>query len=275
VIALSDTDSFSHAVAGNKATLIIRDSYGAVRDSFDVVVPFGAYAASGAFVFAEVNGVDTITALQSFCFMAGTMIGAPDGEAPVETLKRGDLVMTVDGEAKPVSWIGRQTVFRRFSHPLRNWPVRVAAGALGENIPARDLLLSPDHALRVGGVLANAGALVNGTSIRRETRAPETFVYYHVELEDHALILAENAPAETFLDAVDRLGFDNWEEHLALYPEGRTVRDMPYPRAKARRQLGAEIRAMLDARANAIGGEDGERGGVNGGRARRPGTGRA
>jgi hypothetical protein len=153
--------------------------------------------------------------------------------------------------------------------------VRVAAGALGENIPARDLLLSPDHALRVGGVLANAGALVNGTSIRRETRAPETFVYYHVELEDHALILAENAPAETFLDAVDRLGFDNWEEHLALYPEGRTVRDMPYPRAKARRQLGAEIRAMLDARANAIGGEDGERGGVNGGRAGRPGTGRA
>ena len=35
------------------------------------------------------------------------------------------------------------------------------------------------------------------------------------------------------MDNVDRLAFDNWAEHQALYPEGRQINEMPYPRAKA------------------------------------------
>jgi hypothetical protein len=126
------------------------------------------------------------------------------------------------------------------------------AGALGDNIPSRDLRLSPDHALLVEGVLIQAGALVNGTSIVRETSVPQLFTYYHVELDDHALILAENTPAETFVDNVDRLGFDNWAEHEALYPDGKPVEEMPFPRAKARRQVPSHVRAALDERALAL-----------------------
>ena len=74
------------------------------------------------------------------------------------------------------------------------------------------------------------------------------FVYYHVELDDHSLILAENTPAETFVDNVDRMGFDNWAEHEALFPGGKPIEEMPYPRAKARRQVPMQIRAALDAR---------------------------
>ena len=185
-------------------------------------------------------------------FFKGTRIRTPEGDVPVETLSRGDLVMTLAGEARPVAWIGLRTVLARFADPVRCWPIRVRAGALGENIPARDLLLSPDHALLVDRVLIHAGALVNGTSILRETEVPPVFVYYHVELEDHALILAENAPAETFIDNVDRLGFDNWAEHEALYPDGAPISEMPYPRAKARRQVPKDIRAALDARAKII-----------------------
>ena len=87
----------------------------------------------------------------------------------------------------------------------------------------------------------------------RETRVPATFVYYHVELDDHSLILAENAPAETFVDNVDRMGFDNWDEHEALYPAGRPIDEMPYPRAKARRQVPQSVRAALDGRARGLG----------------------
>jgi len=186
------------------------------------------------------------------CFMAGTMIATPSGETPIETLQRGDLVMTMDGRAMPVSWLGKQTVSALFADPLRSWPIRVRAGALGQNVPSRDLLLSPCHALLVEEVLIQAGALVNGMSIVLETHVPEVFTYYHVELDDHSLILAENTPAETFVDNIDRMKFDNWAEHEALYPDGKPIEEMPYPRAKARRQVPMSVRASLDERANMI-----------------------
>ncbi|MCW2282709.1 hypothetical protein M2323_000470 [Rhodoblastus acidophilus] len=189
------------------------------------------------------------TEIVAICFMAGTRIRTPDGEAAIETLQPGDLVLTRDGAAKPVNWLGRQTVSLRFADPLRVLPIRIRAGALAEHTPARDLLVSPDHALLVEDTLIHAGALVNGRSITRETEVPEVFVYYHVELEDHALILAENTPAETFVDTVDRLNFDNWAEFQALYPGGKTVDELPYPRAKSHRQAPARIRAALDRRA--------------------------
>jgi hypothetical protein len=44
------------------------------------------------------------------CFLAGTLIATPTGEVPVECLNIGDLVLTADGRAVPVKWIGRQTI---------------------------------------------------------------------------------------------------------------------------------------------------------------------
>ncbi len=161
----------------------------------------------------------------------------------------GDIVATWRGSAEPIRWIGRQTVSTRFGDPTRILPIRIKAGALGDHVPSRDLLVSPDHAILVGDVLIQAGPLVNGTSIVRETNVPETFTYYHVELDDHSLILVENTPAETFIDNVDRLAFDNWQEHDELYPEGKPIVEMPYPRAKAHRQVPRAIREKLAERA--------------------------
>lgn len=188
------------------------------------------------------------------CFMPGTMIATPTGERAVETLRIGDLVTAVDGRAVAVRWIGRQTVAPRFADELR-LPIRIRAGALGENVPARDLLLSPDHALFVDGILAHAGALVNGSSIVRERHVPAVFTYYHLEAEEHALILAEQAPAETFIDNVERQRFDNYAEFAALYPDGVAIAELQYPRAKAYRQVPVAIRQRLANRAGALGGE--------------------
>jgi hypothetical protein len=49
------------------------------------------------------------------------------------------------------------------------------------------------------------------------------------------------------------LNFNNWAEHQALYPEGKPIVELPYPRAKARRQAPVDIRVALAARAEAIG----------------------
>ena len=148
-------------------------------------------------------------------------------------------------------WIGRQTVAPFFAGALR-LPIRVKAGAFGDDVPCRDLLLSPDHALFVDGVLAIAGALVNGTSIVHESNVPVVFTYYHVEVDDHSLILAENTPAETFIDNADRETFDNWREFEELYPEGKSIVEMPYPRAKAYRQVPRTIRERLAERGVAL-----------------------
>jgi hypothetical protein len=196
----------------------------------------------------QVNGSQSSS---DICFMPGTMIRTPTGEVAVEALKIGDLVETVDGRSIPVRWIGRQTVSRHFGGDLR-LPICLKANALSDTVPCRDLLVSPDHALFVDGILIQASALVNGTSIVRFRDAPMTFTYYHLELQDHSLILAENTPAETFIDNVDRAGFDNWDEYEALYPADHSMIESPYPRAKAFRQVPRAIRERLVERGAAL-----------------------
>jgi hypothetical protein len=184
------------------------------------------------------------------CFMAGTSISVPAGAAAVETLGAGDWVVTTEGEHRQIRWLGRQTVSTRFSDPLRVLPIRIRQGAFGSGLPMRDLLVSPDHALLLDGVLVQAGALVNGLSITQESQVPEVFTYYHIELADHSLILAEGVAAETFVDNVDRLGFDNWDEHEALGLDMSSIVEMPVPRAQSRRQVPVAIWDRLISRAS-------------------------
>ena len=78
---------------------------------------------------------------------------------------------------------------------------------------------------------------------------PEVFTYWHVELADHALVLAEGVPAETFIDNVARLAFDNWDEHKAAAAGSEApILEMALPRAKARRQVPVAIRRRLEER---------------------------
>ncbi|MGP0089273.1 MAG: Hint domain-containing protein [Xanthobacteraceae bacterium] len=181
------------------------------------------------------------------CFVAGSRILTPSGELCVEDLKIGDLVRTSEGRSVPVRWIGRRVVARAFADEL-SLPIRIKAGALAEGVPSRDLLVSPDHALFVDGLLIQAGALVNGVSVLRESEMPRTFTYFHLELDDHSLIFAENTPTETFVDNVERMAFDNWNEYQALYPDGKAIVEMPYPRARSARQVPQVIRARLSRR---------------------------
>jgi len=208
----------------------------------------------GAVIANSFNGqgeVHQYTYEGVLCFMAGTLIATPAGETTVEALRVGDVVQTHDGRTAPIRWIGRQTVSMVFADPLRVLPIRIRTGALGENAPARDLLVSTCHALLVDDILVQAGALVNGASIMREADVPEIFVYYHVELEDHSLLLAEGVPAETFIDSVDRMAFDNWDEHQQLAAEGWMTEEMAYPRATSARQVPGSIKRRLAARAGA------------------------
>ena len=181
---------------------------------------------------------DTATTL---CFCAGTRIATPAGEVRVETLRAGDLVLTATGEAKPVRWLGRSDVSATFADSLRSAPIRIAAGALAENLPMRDLRVSPAHAVFLNGILVQAAALVNGVTIVRE-RLIQDFSYYHVELDSHELLISEGLATESFVDNTDRMAFSNWDERATPVTP---IAEMPYPRAKSTRQLPRALREVL------------------------------
>lgn len=189
------------------------------------------------------------------CFLPGTLIATPSGEKPIEDLCIGDQVLTASGRIAPVRWIGRQTVSTLFRDPLRTLPIRIRAGALGDGLPKRDLLASPAHAFLLDGILVQAGALVNGTSILRESAMPQVFTYYNIELAEHDLIFAEGTPAETFVDNVDRRSFDNAAEHEALYGDV-SIAEMDLPRAASARQVPAALHNRLAAVAESLFGQD-------------------
>ncbi|WP_138473353.1 Hint domain-containing protein [Poseidonocella sp. HB161398] len=183
------------------------------------------------------------------CFAAGTLIATPEGETAVEALCIGDTILTSDGRAVAVRWIGRQTVDKRFTPADRFLPVRVRAGALGDGLPHGDLVLTADHALVLDGLAINASALVNGTTITVEPAAglPDRVTYYHVETDGHEVILANGAPAETFIDYRGRRAFDNFAEYAALCGKEPTIREMPLPRVSAARLVPPAVRAKLNS----------------------------
>ncbi len=214
---------------------------------------YNLFEQNGTFQLLTVSGTTnpttTLTLLSTTapCFCAGTSISTPNGTRLVEELAIGDTVLTPSGEVKTVRWMGRRVVDMKFADPLRALPVRIKAGALGNGLPVRDLLVSPYHAMFLDGILVQAGAMVNGSSIVREGNMPAQFTYYHIETADHALILAEGSPTETFVDNVDRMAFDNWAEYQAIAGDAEPIAEMDYPRAKSARQVPASLRAKLAA----------------------------
>jgi hypothetical protein len=161
----------------------------------------------------------TTISIHAPCFLTGTRILTDRGEVPVERLAVGDRVVTVSGATRVIRWIGhRHLDLTRHPDPFRVQPVRIRAGAFGEDAPRRDLLLSPDHALPLEGVLIVARMLVNGGSIIRDTGFDHV-TYYHLELDAHDILLAENLPAESYLDTGNRGMFVNGDMPLLLHPD--------------------------------------------------------
>jgi hypothetical protein len=88
--------------------------------------------------------------------------------------------------------------------------------------------------LFIDGLLVQANALVNGTSIVRDGAMPERFSYDHAELATHELLYAEGVPAESFVDNIERMNFQNWDERTS---PTEAITELPYPRLKSARQL--------------------------------------
>ena len=153
------------------------------------------------------------------CFRAGTRIATPDGQIPVEHLSPGMTVLTASGDPRPISWIGdRRIDLERHPDPSRVQPIRIRAGAFAPGRPSRDLYLSPDHAVFHDNRLIPIRLLVNNATILPDPHA-RTVHYFHVELDRHDILLAENLPAESYLDTGNRVMFANAGASLILHAD--------------------------------------------------------
>jgi hypothetical protein len=198
-------------------TLTLESGSGAVVDTLAIIGSFG----TAQFQLQTDHAGGTLIDLQVPCFVKGTRIATPSGDIPVEQLAIGDHVLLLCGRSKPVRWIGRRSYNGRFVAGRADvLPILVRADALADGIPRRDLMISPLHALYLDGMLVPAGLLVNGLSIV-QIGSIATLEYWHVELDSHDVLLAEGAPAESFVDDNSRNLFHNAADYNRLYPDAQ------------------------------------------------------
>jgi hypothetical protein len=196
------TSSFSagHLTLGGAATLTLN-------------LP-GAYTTNQFHLTSDGNGGTDITVA---CFAEGTHILTERGPVAVEQLVLGTRLPTASGRLARIAWLGHRTLApARHKRPYDVNPIRVRAGAFGADLPARDLILSPDHAVLIDGLLVPIRHLANGTSIAQEPRSRVT--YWHVELNRHDAILAEGIACETYLDTGNRDAFEG-KTTTQLHPD--------------------------------------------------------
>lgn len=170
---------------------------------------------------------NTITAV---CFAAGTRILTATGERHVEDLSEGDLVVTASGDERiiqRIKWVGRRRIdLTAHRRPEAVAPIRIKRNAFADNVPHRDLLVSPDHAILVDGMLICARQLVNGMTVSQE-KDRASVEYFHVELDAHSILLAEGLTAESYLNTGNEGFFANAGAPLTLHPDLTDETDYP------------------------------------------------
>lgn len=166
------------------------------------------------------------------CFASGVMIETAIGSVPVQEILVGDRVLTRDSGYRAVCWIGRRHVDREWlARAPHLHPVLIRAGALGQERPARDMMVSPQHRMLLNGaraemlfgereVLVAALHLVGLPGIDRAQADEVTYV--QLLFDAHEIVLSDGCWSETYQPG-DRtlagLASEQRREILALFPE--------------------------------------------------------
>ncbi|MCB2136619.1 MAG: Hint domain-containing protein [Rhodobacteraceae bacterium] len=166
------------------------------------------------------------------CFTEGTVVSTNRGAVPIEDLKAGDLVLTRDNGYRPILWIGSrrfdETELCRFAELQ---PVAISAGALGPNMPERDIKVSPHHRILLTGAFARK--YVNETEVLAPAKellwmpgfaqdCVSGVTYFHIMFEDHEVIRADGCWTESFLPeavVVENMSKAQRQEILTIFPE--------------------------------------------------------
>ena len=181
----------------------------------------------------NVTGTTTFTNIETIvCFTPGTLIATPKGEVPVEQLRVGDKVITRDNGIQEIRWMGAKEMgWHDFAGNPHLRPVMVKAGSLGNGLPERDMMLSPNHRLLVANdrtalyfdeheVLVAAKHLIGGQGVHQVESVGTT--YFHFMFDQHEVVLSNGAWTESFQPGdytLKGLGNAQRNELFELFPE--------------------------------------------------------
>jgi Hint domain len=188
------------------------------------------------------------------CYRAGTRLRTPHGETAIENITPGDLLISADGKEVAVKWVGWRHI--TIAAEPERWsvlPIRIARDAIEPGVPRRDLFVSVNHSLLLDGILIPAYVLLNGTTITQEET--DAITYYHVECDNHTVLLAEGAPAESYLDDGNRSSLSNGSGVVALHPNfaPKSYQERAVAPFAVSGELVEAVRRKLFARAQALG----------------------
>ncbi|MCP1167871.1 Hint domain-containing protein [Limimaricola litoreus] len=166
------------------------------------------------------------------CFTPGTVIATPRGERLVEELREGDRIITRDNGIQEIRWVGHKQVGpKQFLTSPHLKPVMIRAGALGNGLPERDMMVSPNHRVLLSGeraqlyfedseVLAAAKHLIGSKGIH-SVDVPRTS-YIHFMFDRHEVVLSNGAWTESFQPGdhtLKGIGAELRDEIFELFPE--------------------------------------------------------
>lgn len=144
----------------------------------------------------------------AICFAKGTRIKTDAGLCRIEDLQVGDKVVTRENGLQEIRWIGQRALEADDLAKYPNLrPIRIQAGSLGDGIPSRDLVVSPQHRIVVRSKIAvrmfdaeevflAAKHLLGVKGIKVDPDLQEV-TYFHLLCDDHEIIEADGAFAET------------------------------------------------------------------------------
>ena len=163
------------------------------------------------------------------------MIATPKGEVPVETLKAGDKIITRDNGIQEIRWMGQKELgwHDLIANPHLK-PVLVRQGSLGNGLPERDMMVSPNHRLLVANdrtalyfdeheVLVAAKHLTAGQGIHSVDSVGTTYI--HFMFDRHEVVLSNGAWTESFQPGdftLKGMGNAQRSEIFDLFPELKT-----------------------------------------------------
>ncbi|GEM_PF-1129378 len=252
-------DSFDYDAVAGSATLVLTN--GAFIGEQTVTFTFSGMSADmAAAIMADPSSFVDATGqfVAPVCFLRGTLIETERGEVPVEHLQIGDKVVGRSG-LRDVRWVGyRHEWADRIpqAHLDDLWPILIQRDAVSDNVPSRDIRVSPWHHLFIDGVLVRARDLVNGSTIRVD-KSLKRISYYHIELDRFDVIRAHGIYSESYTDGGNRNFFQN-ADITSLTAQDQIRREGERPGFHAVRDA-ATIRAMHKRLADraALIGEDG------------------